>query len=164
MEKVPHLTPQLPLARGSHEPKRCWRASLYNRLILRECMNWQIAVSDSDWASTSLALSDTPQFQGFTSPRFLFRTSYFCLLKEMFLFSHSGKRCGRCYAATAIHHWLIAISEIHIRSVLPFLFFSCPLNRTGILGHCRSPIGFWPMLVNAMPPKFLGNLIFSKVT
>ena len=84
--KVPHLTPQLLLATGSHEPKHCWHTDLYDRLVLRERMNWQIVVSDSDWASTCLVLLDTPQFKGFTSSRFLLHSSYFCLLKEMLFF------------------------------------------------------------------------------
>lgn len=63
--KIPNLTPQLPLAGGKHKPERCWRASVYDRFIFLGRMNWQITVSESDWASTSLVLSDTPQFLGF---------------------------------------------------------------------------------------------------
>lgn len=135
---------------------------MYDRLVLRERMNWKTAVSDSVWDSASLVLSDTPQFQGFTSPRFLFRTSCFCLLREMLLFSHSGKRCLCCCVATAIHHWLIAILEIHVRSVQPLVFSSCPLNQASILGYSPSPIDFWPLLFSAMSPKFHYNLIFSR--
>lgn len=63
--KNPHLSLQLPLAEGTHKPRLCWRASVYNKLIFLGRMNWQITVSESDWASTSLVLSGTPQFLGF---------------------------------------------------------------------------------------------------
>lgn len=63
--KIPHLTPQLLLAQGNHKPKRCWHTSVHDRFIFLGHMNWQITVSESDWASTSLVLSDTPQLLGF---------------------------------------------------------------------------------------------------
>lgn len=63
--KILHLAPQLPLAQGNHKPKRCWCASMHDRFVFLGRMNWQITVSESDWASTSLVLSDTPQFLGF---------------------------------------------------------------------------------------------------
>lgn len=148
--KFPHLTPQLPLETGHHKLKHYWH------------LNCQIVVSDSDWASTSPVLSDIPQIQGFLSSRLLFHTSYFCLLKEMLLFSRSGKHCDCCYASTTIHHWLTAILEIHVRFVQPFLFF-CPLNQTGIQGYSCSLIDFWSVLGNGMPPKFHGSVICSKV-
>lgn len=48
-------------------------------------------------------------FWDFTSSRFLFRTTNFCLPKEMLFSSHSGKHCDCCCAVTAICHWLRAI-------------------------------------------------------